>query len=109
MSRAGVNNSYKDRTYIQGAVLGLIMNEPRVRWLMEKAIEAFELDLSGLVVLTEAATGYYQLTPLIAALAGADRVLALTRDSQFGPAVDVRDATLALAARWGVDERIEVL
>jgi hypothetical protein len=85
------------------------MNEPRVRHLITQALATFDLELSGLIVLTEAATGYYILTPLIAALAGADKVLALTRDSRFGRAVDVQETTLALARRWGIEEHIDIL
>lgn len=85
------------------------MNEPRVRRLIEQAIVTFELDLTELVVLTEAATGYYVLTPMIAALAGAKRALAITRDSRFGRAVDVQEATLALARRWDIEDQVEVL
>lgn len=86
-----------------------IMNEARCLRLIQSAIATFELDLSGLVVLTEAATGYYMLTPLIVALAGANRVYALTRDSRYGSTEVVREQTMALADRWGVANRIEVL
>lgn len=85
------------------------INEARCRRLIHQAISTFELDLSGHVVLTEAATGYYVLTPLIAALAGASRVYALTKDSRYGRAEDVREITKTLAQRWGVDRRIEVI
>ncbi len=85
------------------------MNEHRCRRLIESAVAKFALDLSGLVVLTEAATGYYILTPLIAALAGAHRVYAFTRDSRYGEAVDVRVQTMDLADRWEVSDRIEIL
>ena len=50
------------------------MNETRCHQLINQAISLFALDLSNMIVLTEAATGYYMLTPLIAALAGAERV-----------------------------------
>jgi hypothetical protein len=67
------------------------------------------LDLKGLHVLTEAATGYYILTPLIAALAGADRVYALTRDSRYGKASKVCNETKRLARLWSSADRIDVL
>ena len=85
------------------------MNEARCRRLIAQALATFDLNLSGLRILTEAATGSYVLTPLIAALAGAEQVDALTRDSRFGSAKDVYASTMALAARWGVDNRIQVL
>jgi hypothetical protein len=77
--------------------------------LVERAIGAFDLSLSGLRILTEAATGYYKLTPLIAALAGAEHVYALAADSRYGRACEIREETLRLAVLWGVGERVSVL
>ncbi len=50
------------------------------------SIEAFQLNLKGIVVLTEAATGYFAVTPAIALLAGAEEVICLTKDSPYGSA-----------------------
>jgi hypothetical protein len=52
--------------------------------------------LSGFTVLTEAASGAFVVTPIIAAMAGADRVLALTRDSKYATAQNVIRQTRAL-------------
>ena len=84
------------------------LNLPRCRRLAERAIRALDLDLTGLVVLTEAATGAYALTAPLAALAGADRVIALTRDSRFGTAVEASGQTIAAASAFGVKDRIEI-
>ena len=85
------------------------MNIKRIEKLIGDAIDTYDLDLSELTVFTEAASGNYVVTPLIAALAGSDRVFAITRDSGYGTAVDIRDFTLELAKRWGVGDRIEVV
>lgn len=85
------------------------LNIDRCAKLVARAIRDFELDLDGLSVLTEAATGAFVITPLIAALAGAHKVRALTRDSHYGSASEVTTLTNELAARWGVADRIEVL
>lgn len=85
------------------------MNEERVLGLVRRAISRFSLNLTGLSVLTEAATGYYMLTPLIAALAGARTVYALTKSSRFGSVEDVRMGTMRMAEPWGVDDCIEIL
>ena len=85
------------------------MNIKRIEKLISDAIDAYDLDLSGLAVFTEAASGNYVVTPLIAALAGANRTFAITRDSRYGKAVDVRNFTLELAQEWGVGDRIEVV
>ena len=85
------------------------MNIKRIKKLIPDAIDAYNLDLSGLTVFTEAASGNYIVTPLIAALAGSVRVFAITQNSRYGKAVDVRNFTLELAQRWGVGDRIEVV
>lgn len=85
------------------------MNKGRIKKLIEKAVSKFSLDLSGLTVLTEAASGYYSLTPIIAAAGRAESVLALTRDSQYGRASEIHDLTLDLAHQFGIDSKIEIL
>jgi hypothetical protein len=85
------------------------MHETRCRRLIQEGMSTFSLDLSGWIVLTEVATGYYELTPLIAALAGAKRVDALAADSVYGTAGDVSDATMGLAQRWGVADRVKII
>jgi hypothetical protein len=85
------------------------LNLKRCRRLIGNAVRALDLDLSGLTVLTEAATGCYALTASIAAFAGADRVIALTRDSRFGSAADAANQTLSVAEALGVRDRIAVI
>ena len=79
-----------------------------MRRLIADAPARFGLDLSGLRVLTEAASGPFAVTSLIAAMAGADEVLAVTRNSSYGTAADVRSQVMALAADLGVSSRIKV-
>lgn len=62
--------------------------QARMVRLCREAVSAMKLDLSGMTVLTEAATGPFAVTPLIAALADAERVVAVTRDSRYGSAGD---------------------
>jgi len=81
----------------------------RYRRLINDAIHAVKLDLSGLTVLTEAATGYFVFTPLIAALAGADLVLAFPRDSSYATRADVCEITESLASACGVADRVVLL
>jgi len=52
---------------------------------MQVAVRELALDLRGRTVLTEAATGPYVVTPILAALAGA-RVYAFAKDSNHGTA-----------------------
>jgi len=55
------------------------------KYLTEQ-IRLFSLDLSGLTVYTELGWGNYAFPPLIAALANAKKVYAITRTSRFGTA-----------------------
>lgn len=75
---------------------------------IDSAISRIGLDLRGQTVLTEAASGPYMATPVIAALAGASYVAAVTRDSRWGNAADIRSHTLRLAGRLGVASKIEI-
>jgi hypothetical protein len=75
---------------------------------MTEAVERCRLDLTGGAVLTEAASGPYVVTPLLAALAGADQVVALTRTTRHGRAEDVAVATETLARYLGVGDRVRV-
>ncbi|MBA4372533.1 MAG: hypothetical protein C0402_06680 [Thermodesulfovibrio sp.] len=68
---------------------------------IEQRIKATRLDLSGLTVFTEAATGAYCVTPVIAAMAGAKEVAAFTRDSRFGKIDDVVRDTNCLIRSTG--------
>lgn len=81
----------------------------RLARLMRGAIVRCDLRLDGLTVLTEAATGAWAVTPVLAAMAGAARVLAVARDSRYGSAACARRETEALAAAAGVAGRIDVL
>lgn len=80
----------------------------RLLRLIEESIAECRLDLSGTAVLTEAASGAYAVTAVLAARAGARRVTALVRDSRHCTAHDAADATLELARAAGVQERITV-
>lgn len=80
------------------------------RWIKtaDAAIRRCGLDLSNLTVLTEAATGAYAMTPIIAALAGAQKVFALARDSRYGSVAEIDEKLNDLARFVGVAEHLEV-
>lgn len=75
---------------------------------IESAIERISPNLSGQRVLTEAASGPFAATPVIAAVAGADHVVAVTRSSQWGTVEGILGFTQALAKHFGVDEVVEI-
>jgi hypothetical protein len=60
-------------------------------------VDALELDLRGRTVLTEAASGAYVVTPVLAALAGA-RVFAYTKNTRYGTVEEVFANTRRLMA-----------
>ncbi|SHJ27482.1 hypothetical protein [Wenxinia saemankumensis] len=74
---------------------------------MGRRIDALRLDLRGLNVVTEAATGSYACTAVLAALAGA-RVDATARATRHGTFEDAARATLDLARAAGVADRITI-
>lgn len=53
-----------------------------------KRVQALDLNLKGKVVLTEAASGAYVVTPLLAAIAGA-KVYAFTRTTRYGTVEEI--------------------
>ena len=68
-------------------------------------IEKCSLNVKDLIVLTEASTGAYIVSPILAAMAGAD-VLAVARTSRFGTFELVREMTMKIASLAGVSERV---
>lgn len=78
----------------------------RAHRLIGRAVGKYALNLGGLAVFTEAATGPYRFTPLLCALAGAERVYALARDTRWGTAAGTVDAARAVARDWGVQDRV---
>ncbi len=85
------------------------LHPARLVRLMSTAVADCRLDLSGMIVLTEAASGAYVVTPVLAAMAGAAEVVAVTRSTRRGSAEEITAAaTLALAKRAGVPGRVRV-
>jgi len=76
---------------------------------MRAAIRRCRLDLSEMVVLTEAASDAWMVTPVLAAMAGAKKVFALARPSRYGTIEEIERATTGLARMAGVSERIEII
>lgn len=85
------------------------LHPARLVTLTREAVRRCALDLSGRVVLTEAASGAYAVTPVLAALAGAEHVYAVGRDTHHATVAEIAVATGELAALAGVSDRIEVV
>ena len=78
----------------------------RLRALITGAVDDLGLDLRDLTVVTEAATGHFVLTAVIAACAGAARVFTVSRDSRFGTAAEAHAAVALWRKRLGAPDRI---
>jgi hypothetical protein len=81
----------------------------RLLEIMRATVARSGLDLSGMTVLTEAATGAYCVTPVIAGLANASRVYAVTRPSRYGSVAEVERCTNELTSLAGVKDRVEII
>jgi hypothetical protein len=85
------------------------LNTARLVSLMRAAVDRCRIDVRGATIFTEAATGAYAVTPVLAALAGAERVYALGRSTSYGSVDEVASQTRALARALGVSDRIEIV
>jgi len=77
--------------------------------LVRQSVARCRLDLRDKIVLTEAATSAYVVTPVIAAVAGARHIYAMTRASRYGTVQEVVEQTTELARLAGVEERISIV
>ena len=81
-------------------------NQDRCLHLIKEAISDFKLDLSGLTIYTEAATGYPGLTPIIALAANAQSVIAVARSSHYGSEDEAIGNVEIIAHKIGAQHRI---
>lgn len=77
--------------------------------IIKKAINYFELDLSGFTVFTELGSNDYLYTSIIAAFGGAEKVYAITRDSKYGTAEELEKKHYEICKAWDVPDVIEVV
>ena len=85
------------------------LNPQRLITLMQPSIQRSDLQLQAATILTEAATGAYLVTPVLAAMAGAEKVFGLTKATRYGSIEQVRMQTQQLAEMAGVSDRIEFI
>jgi len=81
----------------------------RNRKIIKTAVKKFNLNLEGLTVFTEAATGNYLYTPIIAGLAGAKKVYAFTQDLKYASKEDVRNQSLEEAYDLDIFYKLDVI
>lgn len=85
-----------------------IANPMRHFNLAKNAIRFLKLDLRGFTVLTEAASGPYAVTPLIAALAGAEEVFAFTKTSPYASAAEAVEQIRLMEEFFGTKKPIKI-
>lgn len=73
---------------------------------IKRSVVRTNLDLKGLIVVTECATGAYSCTPAIASLAGAARVVAFGKDSSYSSFEAAREDVLAICKALGLSKNI---
>ena len=76
--------------------------------IINQTIKKLDLNLKKLVVYTEAASGYYIFTPVIAALTGAD-VIAFSKDSIYGTVKDIKKDLKQWAQEFRVVDKIKIV
>lgn len=76
--------------------------------LITNSFNKFQINLDGLFVLTEAATGNYACTPILAALSGAT-VYALAKESQYGSVDQIKSEIRSIAERLNISEFIFII
>jgi len=74
--------------------------------LLTSLNKELSLDLTGLTVYTEAASGSYMNSPILIALAGAKHIYAQAKTTRYGSAHDIIQETHLRAQKYGVADRI---
>lgn len=101
----------KDRTSSEQFIKSNIDREEDFRrdgMIISESIRLFDLDLKGLTVLTEAASGSFYVTPVIAARAGA-QVRAYVKDSPYGTKEEVKNHLGYQSEKHSVSNFIEII
>lgn len=87
----------------------MMENLKRILYEINSALSDLKLNLAGKTVLTEAASGIFSVTPVIACLAGASKVYALGQDSPYGPFESIKSRIVQLSGLLGADcRRLEI-
>lgn len=76
--------------------------------IITHAISDLSLNLEDFEVLTEVGSNNYIYTPIVAALAGAKKVNAWTKDSAYGNALETKRECLQLASHLGLSDKINI-
>lgn len=76
--------------------------------IIKRLIDQLQLDLTGIKILTEAGSNLFLYTPIIAALANAEKVFVWTKDSDYGSAKSIADQCQAIAVAFNLEIKLEI-
>lgn len=79
-----------------------------IQKIINQTISRLKLNLKNSVVYTEAPSGNYIFTPIIAALAGSN-VIAFSKDSTYGKSKDIRYKLINIAKKFKVSRKIKIV
>jgi hypothetical protein len=75
----------------------------REQLLINRIVRKLQLKLDGLTILTEVGSNNYIYTPIIAIMAGAEKVFAWTQDSKYGKGEQIIKDCLRLCEKFDID------
>jgi len=75
--------------------------------LIKKLISHFDVDLDGMTIYTEIATGPYLYPAFIASLANASKIYAIAKNSRYGPAKEIIKTGKRLAIKLGISSKLQ--
>lgn len=78
----------------------------RYKVTLDQILKDIPLDLTGIRVLTEAATGNFTVTSILSAVAGAEHVVAIGGNSRYGTFQQVKEQIDTLSEYFGVSGKI---
>jgi hypothetical protein len=84
-------------------------DDRRARLLIDEVIVRHVLKLGNMTVLTEMGSGPFLYTPFLAAIAGADEVICVVKDSVYAGRSDIIRRGEQLAEEWSVRDKLEIV
>jgi len=85
-----------------------IKNIKNFEKIIKSSISKINLDLTDLIILTEAATGNWISTPLIASFANAKQVICISKDTKYGKSFDIQKNFKQIASYFDITDKIHV-
>jgi len=85
-----------------------LSNLEKIKKIIIDSIKTIKLDLSGLTILTEAASGNWAYVPFLAALSGASSVICITKNSKYGKTKEIIHNFDMLSEYFDVQKKVHV-